>query len=204
MVDTSSTLPLRVGASDLAICHALGIVTLLSKENLVRFGTCRESVGEVFRVLAWTCVRDELTVPCPWDEWPLLDAAAGYVVRYPLSNPSCCSELSPGPSTADREETMGSPLEERRISCPIDDCISRSGWSSSMILEWPWPGGMLPGDATRPIPPIMGGPKACASSSRNWWRLMVNQAKTTRPTTIAQRPIMRPARAPGFSALQVC
>jgi len=130
MVEVSSILPLRVGASDLVVCHALGMVALLSglKENLVRFGTCRVIVGEVFRVLAWTCVRDELTVPCP----SLLDATVGCLLRYPFSNPSRCSGSSPGPRAADREEAMAW-LEERRMSCPADNWISISGsWSAGL------------------------------------------------------------------------
>lgn len=57
IMDVSSTLPLRVGASDLEVCHALGTAVLSGlKENLVRFGTCQGMVGEVFRVLVYTCV----------------------------------------------------------------------------------------------------------------------------------------------------
>lgn len=138
-------------------------------------------------------------VPCPWDEWPLLDAAVGYVARYPLSKPARCSGFSPGPRTAGREARPW-PMDEWRIPFPMDDWTSRSG-SSSMILEWLWPGGMSPWKVFRLIPPISGGPKAWASSSLNLWRLMVNQANTSRPATTTQRPITRPARAPGFWVL---
>ena len=59
----SSTLLLRLGASDLEVYQALGVLTLSGpRENLVRFGICREIVGEVFRPLTLTWVRDELRV----------------------------------------------------------------------------------------------------------------------------------------------
>lgn len=56
-VDPLSILARRVGASDLEGCQALGLSVL----SLVRFGFCREIVGEVFRLLV-ACVGDEVRV----------------------------------------------------------------------------------------------------------------------------------------------
>lgn len=174
------------------------------RENLVLFGRCREIVGEVFRVLAlliW--VRDELrvlTVIWPWDEWPLLDAAAVCVGKYPFSS-ARRSELSAGLTTPGGDEMMAvCPTDEERISCSTVDWISGFG-SSSMILERPLPGGTSTAVMLRLIPAICGWSYTCSSSSLILWRLIVNQARASMPATTTQTPIMRAARAPGFRSL---